>query len=142
MDDSQTTCDRAQRWGQATLARLTRTRPACRWRPAVRAAGGRRTRGTAVVSVLMWTLVLLVSVPQMAHAAVVVARAEVNGDRLRIEGSAAPSRTITVDGVAMGTADSSGAFRIERSGYTPPADETVQVAQQAHHPLIAGGRND
>ena len=91
MDDSQTTRDRAQRWGQATLARLTRTRPAGRWRPAVRAAGGRRTRGTAVESVLMWTLVLLVSVPHMAHVAVVGARAEVNGDRLRIEGSATVS---------------------------------------------------
>ena len=68
---------------------------------------------------------------------VVVSRAEVSGDRLRIEGSAAPSRSITVDGVAMGTSDSSGAFRIERSGYTPPADCTVDVNDGSATPATA-----
>ena len=62
-----------------------------------------------------------------AQAAVSVSRAEVSGDRLRIEGQAAASRTITVDGVAMGTSGSSGSFRIERSGYRAPADCTVDV---------------
>jgi hypothetical protein len=62
-----------------------------------------------------------------AQAAVSISRAEVSGDRLRIEGQAAPSRTITVDGVAMGTSSSGGAFRIERSGFRAPADCTVDV---------------
>lgn len=62
-----------------------------------------------------------------AYAAVSVSRAEVSGDRLRIEGTAAASRPITVDGVQMGTSGSSGSFRIERSGYTRPADCTVDV---------------
>ncbi len=73
----------------------------------------------------------------MAHAAV-VARAEVNGDRLRIEGSATPSRTITVDGVALGISGRSGAFRIERSGYTPPADCTVDVDGGSATPTAPG----
>ncbi len=81
-----------------------------------------------VVGILAWMLVLPTLIaPQVAHAAVVVSRAEVSSGRLRIEGSAAPSRTITVDGVALGTSDGGGAFRIERSGYTPPADCTVDV---------------
>jgi len=62
-----------------------------------------------------------------AQAAVTVSRAEVSGDQLRIEGQAAPGRAITVDGVAMTTSSSSGSFRIDRSGYTRPADCTVDV---------------
>jgi hypothetical protein len=62
-----------------------------------------------------------------AFAAVSVSRAEVDRGNLRIEGTAAANRTITVDGVAMGTSDGSGRFRVERSGYTPPADCTVDV---------------
>jgi hypothetical protein len=65
--------------------------------------------------------------PQAAQAAVSVSRAEVSGTKLRIEGSAAASRPITVDGVTMTTSSSSGRFRIERTGYTRPADCTVDV---------------
>jgi len=79
---------------------------------------------------------VLGSVPRVAHATVVVSRAEVNGDRLRIEGNAAPGRAIMVDGVAMGTSDG-GAFRIERSGYTPPADCTVDVDDGSAAPATA-----
>ena len=49
-----------------------------------------------------------------------------SGGQLRLEGRASASRTITVDGVAMGTSDGSGGFRIERA-FTPPADCTVDV---------------
>jgi len=80
---------------------------------------------------------VLGSVPRVAHATVVVSRAEVNGDRLRIEGNAAPGRAIMVDGVAMGTSDGGGAFRIERSGYTPPADCTVDVDDGSTTPATA-----
>ena len=90
-----------------------------------------------VVRFLAWAVVLLVLAPGVAHAAVTISRAEVNSGRLRIEGSAAPSRSITVDGVAMATSDSSGAFRIERSGYTPPADCTVDVNDGSTTPTTA-----
>ena len=73
------------------------------------------------------TLVLLLAGVGPAQATVSVSRAELSGDRLRVEGSASPSRAITVDGVQMGTSGSDGSFRIERSGYAPPADCTVDV---------------
>jgi hypothetical protein len=77
----------------------------------------------AVVSVV----VALVGVAGVAGATVTISRAEMNGSRLRIEGRAAANRTITVDGVAMGTSDGSGNFRIERDGFSPPGDCTVDV---------------
>ena len=86
---------------------------------------GRRSRlALALVSL---TAVMWVASTGTAHAAVTVSRAEVSGDRLRIEGSAIANRPITVDGVQLGTSDGSGSFRIERSGYSPPADCTVDV---------------
>lgn len=56
-----------------------------------------------------------------------VSRAELNGTQLRLEGSAVANRTITVDGVAMGTSDGAGNFRIERDPFSAPADWTVDV---------------
>jgi hypothetical protein len=76
--------------------------------------------------VLLAVAYVLLAAPA-AHAAVSVSRAEVSDGRLRIEGTAVPNRTITVDGVAMGTSDNGGRFRVERSGFTPPADCTVDV---------------
>jgi hypothetical protein len=73
------------------------------------------------------TAAMSVALAGTAEAAVTVSRAEVSGDRLRIEGRAVANRAITVDGVQMGTSDGSGTFRIERSGYTRPADCTVDV---------------
>jgi hypothetical protein len=58
---------------------------------------------------------------------VTVPRAEVNGGNLRIEGTAAANRTITVDGVAMGASDGAGRFRVERAGFPAPANCTVAV---------------
>lgn len=86
---------------------------------------GRRSRITlALVTLagLVW-----VALGGVAYAAVSVSRAEVSDGKLRIEGNAIASRPITVDGVQMGTSSSSGSFRIERSGYSPPADCTVDV---------------
>src|SRR4051812_18682307 len=71
--------------------------------------------------------VLLVAFALAAEASVVVSRAEVSGTRLRLEGQAAPNRAITVDGTQMTTSGSTGSFRIDRSGYVPPADCTVDV---------------
>ena len=58
---------------------------------------------------------------------VTVSRAELTGTRLRVEGTALPSRTITVDGVAMGTSDGAGKFRIERDPFAAPADCAIDV---------------
>jgi hypothetical protein len=77
--------------------------------------------------ILVAAVVLAVLVPGVGHAAVTVSRAEVNGGNLRIEGTAAANRTITVDGVAMGSSDGAGRFRVERAGFTAPADCTVDV---------------
>ena len=66
-------------------------------------------------------------VASVAEAAVSISRSELNGTQLRIEGQASPNRTITVDGVVMGTSDGSGRFRIERAGFAAPADCTVDV---------------
>ena len=94
---------------------------------------GRRSRlGLTLFSV---TAVLSVALAGAAQAAVTVSRAEVSGDRLRIEGRAVANRPITVDGVQMGVSDSSGGFRIERSRYTWPADCTVDVNDGAASPV-------
>src|SRR5215218_9308185 len=76
-------------------------------------------------------------VPTTADAAVTVSRAELSGTRLRIEGQAAANRTITVDGVAMGTSDGAGAFRIERDPFAAPADCTVDVNDGSAGPTPA-----
>jgi len=79
----------------------------------------------ALVGVLVLIGVLVAT--SIAQAAVSISRAELSGTQLRIEGQASPNRIITVDGVAMGTSDGVGKFRIERSGFTAPADCTVDV---------------
>lgn len=86
---------------------------------------GRRSRIALALGSL--TAVLSVALAGIAQAAVTVSRAEVSGDRLRIEGSATASRPITVDGIQMATSSSDGSFRIERSGFMSPADCTVDV---------------
>ena len=86
---------------------------------------GRRSRlALALVSL---AAIMLIALAETANAAVTVSRAEVSGDRLRIEGSAIAGRPITVDGIQMTISSSSGSFRVERSGYTRPADCTVDV---------------
>src|SRR5215204_1486364 len=87
-------------------------------------SGAYTTRLAAVGSLVLIVALVMVST---AQAAVSISRAELSGTQLRIEGQAAPNRTITVDGVAMGTSDGGGRFRIERSSFTAPADCTVDV---------------
>jgi hypothetical protein len=86
---------------------------------------GAYTTRLAVVGLLVLIGALVVA--SVAQAAVSISRAELNGTQLRIEGQASPNHTITVDGVAMGTSDGAGKFRIDRSGFTAPADCTVDV---------------
>ena len=88
------------------------------------------------VSALLVLIGTILAVPA-AHAAVNVSRAEINGSRLRLEGQAAPNRTITVDGTAMGTSDGAGNFRIERDPFTAPADCTVDVNDGSASPTSA-----
>ena len=85
------------------------------------------------------TLVLIgvLVVASAAQAAVSISRAELSGTQLRIEGQALPNATITVDGVAMGTSDGGGKFRIERTGFTAPADCTVDVNDGSASPASA-----
>lgn len=89
---------------------------------------------------ILWALVALAAVLSIAladtaQAAVSVAKAEVSGTRLRIEGRATASRPITVDGVQMTTSSSSGDFKIDRSGFTSPADCTVDVNDGSASPM-------
>ncbi len=90
-----------------------------------KALSGAYTTRLAAVGLLILIGALVAA--SIAQAAVSISRAELSGTQLRIEGQASPNRTITVDGVAMGTSDGAGKFRIERSGFTAPADCTVDV---------------
>ena len=72
-----------------------------------------------------------------AVATVSIARAELSGNGLRLEGQAIANRTITVDGVAMGTSDGAGNFRIERQPFSAPADCTVDVSDGSASPTAA-----
>lgn len=82
-------------------------------------------------------LVLVLATPGVSHAAVSISQASVSAGRLRIEGTAAANRSITVDGVSMTTSDGSGRFKIDRSGYTPPADCTVDVNDNSATAVVA-----
>ncbi len=89
----------------------------------------------------LWWVMVVVAVllpalgPQSAAAVARVSRAEVAGTQLRIEGSAIANRAIAVDGVRMATSDGSGRFRVDRSGYTRPADCTVDVNDGSATPV-------
>ncbi len=95
----------------------------------------RRARAGLLVAGLVLLSMLVTVAP--ASAAVSVSRAELSGTTLRLEGTATASRDITVDGVVMGRSDSGGRFRIDRSGYTAPADCTVDVNDGSATPRVA-----
>jgi hypothetical protein len=84
----------------------------------------RLTRSTVVAVLAVFCTVLLSST---ASATVRISRADLTGSQVRIEGTAAPNRTITVNGTAMGTSDSGGKFRIQRDPFTAPANCRVAV---------------
>lgn len=100
-----------------------------------RSSSGRRARGGLVVAVLVLLSMAVTAGP--AAAAVTVSRAELSGTSLRLEGTATAGRDITVDRVVMGRSDSGGRFRIERTGYTAPADCTVDVDDGSATPRVA-----
>lgn len=72
-----------------------------------------------------------------AEATVRISKAELNGTRLLLEGTAAANRTITVNGVAMGTSDGAGTFKIDRDPFSPPADCRVAVDDGSNTPTTA-----
>jgi len=72
-------------------------------------------------------LAAVLSTASSALAAVQISRAELSGTRLRLEGTATPNRSITVNGVVLGTSDASGSFRIESQSFSPPSDCRVAV---------------
>src|SRR5215210_7157324 len=79
----------------------------------------------AVVGFLVLIAALVAA--SAVQAAVSISRAELSGTQLRIAGQARANSTITVDGVAMGTSDGAGKFKIDRPGFAAPADCTVDV---------------
>lgn len=81
---------------------------------------------TTTLLVVTAVLLAFLGAPRVAEAAVMVARAELVDSKLRLEGSGAnPGATISVDGVAMGTADSAGVFKIQRNGFSSPSCQVV-----------------
>lgn len=65
--------------------------------------------------------------PAAAQASVHITKAEMNSTQLRLEGTANPSATITVNGAPMGASDANGNFKIQKDPYTPPAGCVAQV---------------
>jgi hypothetical protein len=90
-----------------------------------------------LVAIALLAFVAAAVVASSARADVRISRAELNGTQLRIEGTALPNRTITVDGVAMGTSDANGNFKIQQDPYTPPADCIVDVNDGSATPTPA-----
>jgi hypothetical protein len=83
-------------------------------------------RSRPLIFVLAVALLIGLWPPLTALAAVQITRSELNGGQLRIEGQGAvPNATMTVDGVARGSADSTGRFRIEATNFSSP---TCRVA--------------
>ena len=72
-------------------------------------------------------LAVALVIPSTALATVSITRADIRSGSLRIAGYAVANGSITVDGVAMARSDQSGAFRVSRRAFTPPADCTVHV---------------
>jgi hypothetical protein len=89
------------------------------------------------VGMLLMVVLALLAWPSSVRAAVTVQRAEVIDHQLLVEGTAAPDRDITVDGVVRGRSASDGRFRIERALSTPPATCTVDVNDGAARPASA-----
>lgn len=79
------------------------------------------------IGVVFIGLLAVLGWPSSVGAAVTVQLADVSAGRLQVEGTAAPDRAITVDGVVLGRSASDGRFLIERSDYSAPAGCTVAV---------------
>ncbi len=78
--------------------------------------GLRPSAAATIAAALSLVAVLLTATPA---AAITTTRAELDGSELRIEGEdATPNSTITVDGVALGSADGNGEFEIRESPFS------------------------
>jgi hypothetical protein len=94
-------------------------------------------RGQTRVALLGLLALVGLLAASSALADVQITRAELNGTGVRIEGTAIASRTITVNGVAMGTSDSAGNFRVESNSFAKPADCKVSVNDGSATPATA-----
>jgi hypothetical protein len=94
-------------------------------------------RRSILAVALVLVLAAMGATGEVASAAVSVSKADLSGTTLRVEGTATASRDITVDGVVMGRSDSGGKFRIDRTGYTRPADCTIDVNDGSATPRTA-----
>jgi hypothetical protein len=94
-------------------------------------------RGQTRVALLGLLALVGLLAASSALADVQITRAELNGTGVRIEGTAIASRTITVNGVAMGTSDSAGNFRVESNSFAKPADCKVSVNDGSAIPATA-----
>lgn len=89
------------------------------------------------LTLLSFALIVSTVAALPAEATVRISKAELAGTKLRLEGTAAPNRTITVDDVAMGTSDGAGNFKIERDPFPAPADCTVAIDDGSGTPARA-----
>jgi hypothetical protein len=89
----------------------------------IRASASTVTRTVLVAAVAATPLLMTTPAFAMAN----VTRADFSNGTLTVAGNAIWDRTITVDGVPMGTSDAGGNFTITQPGYTPPADCTIDV---------------
>ena len=80
-----------------------------------------------VLLVLAVAVVLVLLIPETGYSAMRVGTAELQGSVLRIEGTTQPNRTISVDGIAVGTSGGDGRFRLTLIGFAAPGDCTVTV---------------
>ncbi|WP_457973880.1 hypothetical protein [Arthrobacter sp. D1-17] len=87
----------------------------------------RRRRWVAAMLGVVLGLLMVIAAPGISQAAVSISKAEISGNRLRIDGRAVANRPITVDGVQMATSDGAGRFKVDRAGFSAPADCTVDV---------------
>ena len=87
-----------------------------------------------VLFVLAVAVVLVLMIPGTGNTAVSIGRADLSGGILRIEGTALPNRTITVNDVEMGTSGGDGRFQVERLGFAAPGDCTVEVNDGSARP--------
>src|SRR4051812_15468838 len=127
---------RASRCMSGQYANVLRPLSPCRSQGRLASVVCAMPRSTSLTLAAVALAVALIA-PASALATVSISRAEFSSGSLRIEGSAFMSRPITVDGVAMTTSSSGGTFKISRSGFTAPADCTVDVNDGAPTPVAA-----
>ena len=89
-----------------------------------------RTTASRTTRVLLVAAVaaIPVALASPASASTVISQADYSAGTLTIAGVGIWDRTITVDGVPMAsTVGTGGSFTIKQTGYTPPADCTVDI---------------